>query len=503
MVAGAALLVGLGAFALILHPEIVAALAVWNDSDAFSHCYLVLPVALYLAWDRRDIAMATPLHPNPALAILTIPVAALWFVADRLGIMEARQLLAVTLLQIMVASICGWRMWRALSAPLLYLFFLVPFGEFLIPPLQTPAVHFTTTGLDLLGIPNFADDVTIQIPEGTFLVHQACSGFRFLIALTAFSALFACLVYTRPLRRLLFIAASFVIAVIGNDLRVLGIILIAHFIGNNQAIATDHVLWGWAFYVIIGAVLVLIGLLFRHDRSAQVRVVGRTSGRTSGPTVIALSSVVLLAAVPRVAANHLAQVETDAASIAQISAAVLPGCDTLPPSAAPPAPAADDKSAGISQSMAYRCDGSLFVLTLHRYPPRIASRTLFMSLRAAESPPEADIIRQADGVRAAGGSQGRAWRISESQKDGRYFVVATALWLDGRPAGFGIAARLEQGLNTLRRAPVSPVLAVITQSSRESLDGARRAVAHFLGKAAPVSGLVDKFGAAPATAPGG
>ena len=162
-------------------------------------------------------------------------------------------------------------MWRRFAAPLLYLFFLVPFGEFLIPPLQSLAVRFTTVGLSLLGIPNFADGIVIEIPEGTFLVHQACSGLRFLIASAAFSVFFACLIYTSPLRRALFIAAAFVVAVIANDFRVLGIIVIAHFIGNAQAIETGHVLWGWLFYVIVGSVLVLMGLAFRQERRSPIR----------------------------------------------------------------------------------------------------------------------------------------------------------------------------------------------------------------------------------------
>ncbi len=271
MIAAATLAIGILAFAIIFYPEITAAIVVWMNSDAYSHCFLVLPVAIYLAWDRRDIAKATPLRPSLWIALLAVPAAAIWFVADRLGIMEARQLMAMTLLQIMIASVLGPSMWRRFAAPLLYLFFLVPFGEFLIPPLQSLAVRFTTVGLSVLGIPNFADGIVIEIPEGTFLVHQACSGLRFLIASAAFSVFFACLIYTSPLRRALFIAAAFVVAVIANDFRVLGIIVIAHFIGNAQAIETGHVLWGWLFYVIVGSVLVLMGLAFRQERRSPIR----------------------------------------------------------------------------------------------------------------------------------------------------------------------------------------------------------------------------------------
>jgi len=500
VVAAAAIAVGVCALAITFRAEIAAALRVWNDSDAFSHCYLVLPVAAYLAWDRRDRAMATPLRPTPALALLAIPVAAAWFAADRLGIMEARQLLAMSLFQIMVASICGLSMWRALSAPLLYLFFLVPFGDFLVPPLQRLAVHFTTAGLDLLGIPNFADGTTIQIPEGSYLIHQACSGLRFLIALMAFSVLYACLIYTSPLRRALFIAVSFAVAVIGNDLRVLGIIVIAHFISNNQAIETDHVLWGWLFYVIIGAVLVAIGLTFRQERRAPVHAKPQNQHRTLGASVVALALMLLLTTAPRVAANYMDQLGTDAtaALAAPIGAPALSGCVMAPVPAAGSVPTAEIRAdITVSQAIAYQCDGDLFTVTLHRYPPRISARTLFLSLIAAQTPPDADIIVQTD-VRGGSGHDTPVWRLTESQKDGRFVSVATALWLDDHPAGAGIAARVDQALNTIRRSPFPPVVVVISHSERDGATNSRRALENFLTKTSVFPELVGQFAMAPA-----
>ncbi len=491
-VAGAALAVGLCFFAIIFRPEIAAAFEVWSNSDAYSHCFLVFPVAVYLAWDRRDLAMATLLRPVPGIALLAVPVAAAWFIADRLGIMEGRQLMALTLFQIMLASLFGFRMWRAVAAPLLYLYFLVPFGEFLVAPLQNLAVHFTNISLNLLGIPNFTDGIVIEIPEGTFLVHQACSGLRFLIASTAFSVLYACLIYTSPLRRAVFIALSFAVAVIANDLRVLGIILIAHFIGNAQAVETGHVLWGWLFYAITLSVLILIGLPFRQERRLPVRAHPRTSGPTTAASVIALAAMMLLVTMPRLAADYLDQAGVGTAVAAQIEAPALPGCVTVPLPDALPVPTPDD-GFGVSRSIAYRCSGGLFVLALRRYPPRIGVRPLFLSLQASQAPLGSDIIRQTDDIRAGPGPEAPVWRVTESQSGGRYNVVATALWLNGRPAGLGIAARVDQALNTARRAAVSPVVAVVSHSEAGGLIDTRQAVDGFLQKTTPFSVLVGKL----------
>lgn len=498
-IAGAALAIGLLSFAIIFYPEITAAITVWMNSDAYSHCFLVLPVAIYLAWDRRDIAKATPLRPSLGLALLAIPAAAIWFVADRLGIMEARQLLAMALLQIMIASVLGPSMWRALAAPLLYLFFLVPFGEFLIPPLQSLAVRFTTIGLNLLGIPNFADGIVIEIPEGSYLVHQACSGLRFLIASAAFSVFFSCLIYTSPLRRTLFIAAAFAVAVIANDFRVFGIILIAHFLGNNQAVETGHVLWGWLFYVIVGSVLVLMGLAFRQEQRSPIRANSPIAGYFPGAAVAAVAVVVLLATMPRVAANYFDQLGPKAALAAEIAPPALAGCTIVPLSAAGTAATTAsviDEHDG-PRAIAYRCDDHVFVATFQRFPPRIGVRPLFLSLRDAESGEGADIVRQTQGIRGGAGPEAPIWRITEIQQGRNYITVATTLWVDGRPAGTGFAARLDQFLNTLRLSAVSPVMAVVRYSEAEDPNNSWRAIDRFLAKTAPFSPAVSKLLSAP------
>ncbi len=498
-IAGAALIIGLCSFGLVFGPEIETAVFVWINSDAYNHCFLVLPVAAYLAWERRQAVAATTPRPTLWIALLAIPAAAAWFVADRIGIMEGRQLMAMALLQIMVASLLGLRSWRAFAVPLLYLFFLVPFGEFFVQPLQTLVVHFTTAALDFLGIPNVSDGVSLEIPEGAFIVHEACSGLRFLIASAAFGVLYACVMFTTPLRRIVFIALALAVAIIGNCFRVVGIILIAHFMGNAQAVETGHVLWGWLFYLIIGSVLILAGLAFRQEAPSPAFANPQNSGGTAGASVIALTLVILLAAMPRVAANQLDRLGLGTLVTAHMEMPALPGCTMVPQPAGLPVPPPDDGSGlGSSRTSAYQCNGELFVLTLHRYPPRIGVRPLFSSLRAAATPPDWDIIFQTADFRIGSGPGAPVWRVTEGSSEGAgYTAVATALWLDGRPSGAGIGARINQALNTVRTSALSPVLAIVTHFGADSPSSAGRAINTFLARNSQLSELVSKWLSAP------
>ena len=195
-------------FGLVFQYEIRGAVRVWNDSAAYNHCYLVLPLAGALLWMRRDV-LAT-LRPEPSWwPLLLLPAAsALWLASALLDIAEGAQLSAILLFEILLLAVLGWQVFRALMAPLLFLFFLVPFGEFLVPALQTFTAAFTVHGLQLLGIPVFADGYIIQIPAGKFEVAEACAGLRFLIASIVFGCFFATIVYRSIWRRAIFIALS-------------------------------------------------------------------------------------------------------------------------------------------------------------------------------------------------------------------------------------------------------------------------------------------------------
>ena len=44
------LVIGLAALAVLFHTEIITAAKTWIDSTAYNHCFLVVPIALYLIW---------------------------------------------------------------------------------------------------------------------------------------------------------------------------------------------------------------------------------------------------------------------------------------------------------------------------------------------------------------------------------------------------------------------------------------------------------------------
>jgi exosortase A len=448
-------LVALAAGAIILavlfRAEIAAALTVWRESTAFGHCFLVGPIAAWLAWERRDALSRLTPRPMPALAALALPLAAAWFVAERLGIMEGRQFAALFLGWLLVLCLLGLGVGRAIAVPLGYTIFLVPFGAFLVPALQDFTARFVGVGLTLLDIPHVVTATLIEIPEGNFLVAEACAGLRFLIAAIAFGALYACVIYRDAWRRVAFVAVCVVVPVLANGLRALGIVLLGHIKGSAEAGAVDHVLYGWIFFSLVIVLLLLLGMPFRQDIGlpAKPAAIVATPVPRRSALAFAVIAVVALAATGPVLASWLnmraqadAGEDADRADRLAAGLVVPPGC--VPDSATP-------GRRGIS------CNGVKLDVQVRVFSGRSGPAVLH-AWRAAVDPGGAE-----DAVTTWHEMPGARWCVVTTREpDG---TRSAALWLDGLPAPDGMALRLRLARDTLRSASSSVVLAEIATSS--------------------------------------
>ncbi len=294
----ALILIGLAGlvFAVAFRDDVAGAVRVWIELTAYNHCFLIIPLVAFLLWERRAIIASTSPRPTFWPLVLMPLLSAAWLIAAILDIQEGRQLLLVAMFQVVLLVALGPRLIRSLMAPLLFLFFLVPSGAFLVPSLQKVTAHIAVAGLQLLHIPVFSDGFMIEIPEGNFEVAEACAGLRFLIASIVFGCFFAVVMYRSYVRRSLFIALSVAVPIAANGMRALGIIVLAHLEGSAAAVEADHVLYGWLFFTLVTMILIAIGMTFAQ-RPEQPVVIG-SSGWSKSPScrfALAISAAILLA----------------------------------------------------------------------------------------------------------------------------------------------------------------------------------------------------------------
>ncbi|HEY3909580.1 MAG TPA: exosortase A [Stellaceae bacterium] len=304
----AAGLIGLASLvlALVFAHDVGAAVHVWIASTAYNHCFLILPLVGFLLWERRAaIASASPAPAFWPLALMPL-ISAVWLIAAILDVNEGRQLALVAMFEIVLLATLGPRVFRLLLAPLLFLFFLVPTGAFLVPSLQTITAKIVVAGLHAVHIPVFSDGYMIEIPEGNFEIAEACAGLRFLIASTVFGCFFAVVMYRSWLRRAAFILLSLTVPIGANGLRALGILVLAHLEGSATAVEADHILYGWLFFSLVILLLIAIGMSFVDKSESRDPPPARSAtGSSSWRFAVVVPAAVLLAVAGPAYANRL------------------------------------------------------------------------------------------------------------------------------------------------------------------------------------------------------
>lgn len=256
-------------------PTFLSMAEIWERSETFAHGYLVFPISLWLIWrQRRELAQLTP-RPDVRGLLLLAGAGAAWLLADAGSVNVVAQYAFIALLIGTVWTLLGWIFVRAAFFPLMFLFFAVPVGEFLIPPLMEFTADFTVLALQFTGIPVYREGTFFSIPSGDWSVVEGCSGLRYLIASITLGLLYAYLTYRSWTRRLLFTLAAVIVPILANGGRAYMIVMIAHLSDMKLALGVDHYIYGWVFFGLVMLLLFWVGSFWREDDQPQIAAVRR------------------------------------------------------------------------------------------------------------------------------------------------------------------------------------------------------------------------------------
>ncbi len=254
------------AIAIVTARDWVAMFDQWWNISTYNHILFIPAIVGWLVWSRwSELAKLSPQNWWPGLALVAI-AAFIWLIGSVAGVNLISQAGAVLMLQSAVVAALGPRTAFALSFPLFYMVFLVPFGDELIPALQMLTAKMVIGLTQWSGIAAQIDGVFIDTPVGLFEVAEACSGVKFLIAMIALGALVAHSCFTSLKRRAIFLGLAIVLPIAANGVRAWGTIYLAQFLGIEFAAGFDHVFYGWIFFALVVAAL-LAGSWRWFDRS--------------------------------------------------------------------------------------------------------------------------------------------------------------------------------------------------------------------------------------------
>ena len=248
---------------------------IWYGNEIFNHGFFIVPGAFYLIYIKRFELLSKPIQTSPLALIVIIPALLLYVIGIAGDIQLFLHAATFTLLPALIWLLIGTAAAKTILFPLIFMLFSIPVGEQLIPYLQEIAADGSVALLRLTGVPLFRSGLYIEIPQGRFLVAEACSGVSFFIASFVIGSLYAYLNLVSVKRRTAFVIISLIFPILANIVRVYGIILIAYWTDMEHAAGADHLIYGWFFFAFVIVCLLGIGELMRTPENDSTAIFTR------------------------------------------------------------------------------------------------------------------------------------------------------------------------------------------------------------------------------------
>jgi exosortase len=252
----------LASFSLLYWPVLGSLVRDWWQDDNYSHGFLIIPLALYFAWERRALFLA--LTPQPALTGVVVVAFGLALLIG--GVLGAELFLTRISLVVVLAGVAlflhGRRALRVWLFPIAFLLLMIPVPAIIFNqvafPLQLLASRVGEIGLQAAGVPVLREGNVIVLARTSLEVAEACSGIRSLISLLTLGIVYGYFTDPRPGMRVLIALMTVPVAVITNGARVAGTGIAAHYYGAEAAEGFFHTFSGWMVFVAALAMLLVL-----------------------------------------------------------------------------------------------------------------------------------------------------------------------------------------------------------------------------------------------------
>ncbi|OIQ67531.1 transmembrane exosortase EpsH [mine drainage metagenome] len=253
--------VAAGLLAVCLPSFFHLARTTWQNEDN-SHGPIILAVVCWLIWQKRHALINTPHQPIaiPGWGLLLLGTLA--FIVGRSQRIDTLEVAALIPMLIGILLLMrGWAALRAFWFPLLFMLFMIPLPG-LVVEIITGTLKQQVSGVaeNLLydvGYPIARSGVILSIGQYKLLVADACSGLNSMFSLSALGLLYLYLMrYRNWLHVCLMLLAILPIAFVANVVRVMTLVLITYYFGDQAGQGFAHMAAGMVLFMI--ALLMLL-----------------------------------------------------------------------------------------------------------------------------------------------------------------------------------------------------------------------------------------------------
>jgi exosortase len=262
------------AFLLLYLPILIDLVSDWYHDPNYGHGFLIVPVAAWIVWRKRDILKTIPLETGK-WGLPVIIVGLIMFIVGTAGaeFFTTRVSMVVLLLGITL-YMAGPRFVREIWFAYFFLLFMIPVPYIiyysLTFPLQLLGSKIAAGVLGVVGIPHLRQGNIIHLPDNYSLeVAEACSGLRSLVTLLALGALLGYLTLQSKWKGVTLFLATIPIAIAANIFRITITAIGAYGISRKIAENFIHELSGTIVFMFSLICLLILSSLLRMKRKPK------------------------------------------------------------------------------------------------------------------------------------------------------------------------------------------------------------------------------------------
>src|SRR6056297_58199 len=258
------------AFVFVFYPVWLSLIELWINSEEYSHGFFIVPIALFIAWQKRDILAKIPVKGAWGGLLVVLAALFLYLIGDFAHILTLKPLAMILFFGGSILFLFGYRVFYEMLFPLFILLFMLPIPSQIYSAatinLQLFVSAVSANLVSIIGVTLYREGNVIHLPEMTMQVVQACSGMRSLVSLLALSSVFGYFSLRSNFLRTILFFSGIPIAVIVNVVRVIILIGFVHYLGIDLTHGLLHTILGLAVFVLAIALLFMFrGIIKRWE----------------------------------------------------------------------------------------------------------------------------------------------------------------------------------------------------------------------------------------------
>jgi exosortase len=238
----------------------------WYHDDNYSHGFLIIPIAIYLLYKKRN-EIVLPVKPSKlGLIVFVVACIGLIFGTAAKEFFTSRFSLVLAVTGVAIYYL-GWVNFRKVWFPFFFLLFMIPLPATIYYsatlPMQIFATKVTHVILKVFGVPALRQGNIIYLPNYALEVAEACSGLRSLVTLLALAALIGYITLSGKIKPIILFVSAVPIAIALNIFRLVFTAVGAYAISTKLAEHFLHELSGIIVFFLALIIMLLFATLLR------------------------------------------------------------------------------------------------------------------------------------------------------------------------------------------------------------------------------------------------